>query len=257
MSIKFYMNKASGIEIISIEASNEHYKSHNHTLHYVIGFMVKGEIRLEKGTKTYTLEAQDTFVIEPDQKHAIKALKSFTLIAFSIEETFFNTYPVEEAKKIVHQMKQWPKLMDLLMNVNMERILNHIEAIYRLQNTNPATHKKRELDHVKVLICDHATKPLSLDNLAESAFLSKFHFVKKFSAEFGLTPHNFKIQRQIRMAQKQLLETKSISEVAANMGFFDQSHFTKYFKKILKLTPTDYKHACIELEVLDSKPEQA
>ncbi|MBF4693260.1 helix-turn-helix transcriptional regulator [Fusibacter ferrireducens] len=256
MKIHFYRHRPLGIEVIAIDESNEYYPGHNHISHYVIGLMLNGQVDFQKKQEVYTLGAGDTFVVEPNKWHSVRALTPFSLITFAIENTFFNTYSVEEAKKIILLMKQQPELCGRLSDVNLDLILNHIEAIYRLKKTNPATYKHRELDHVKALICENATETLSLDDLAKVAFLSKYHLIKKFSAEFGLTPHNLKIQRQIRLAQKQLLEQKSISEVAHNVGFFDQSHFTKHFKKILKLTPTDYKHAYIELEVIDSKPKQ-
>lgn len=68
---------------------------------------------------------------------------------------------------------------------------------------------------------------------------------REFKKQVGLTPHHFKIQNRIRKVQHMLLENKqaSITEVALAMGFYDQSHFIKSFKKIVGLSPCQYVNA--------------
>ncbi len=56
----------------------------------------------------------------------------------------------------------------------------------------------------------------------------------------GLTPHKFQIQCRIRKAQKLLLNGENIVNVSVAVGFYDQSHFDKYFRKIVGMTPKDY-----------------
>ena len=78
-----------------------------------------------------------------------------------------------------------------------------------------------------------------------AAFTSKYHFIRKlFKKEVGLTPHQFQIQNRIRKAQWLMNRIKTITEVALNTGFCDQSHFIKQFEKWWGLTPTAYKMSC-------------
>lgn len=54
----------------------------------------------------------------------------------------------------------------------------------------------------------------------------------------GVTPHQYILQRRIEKAKYLLQQGKlSIAEVAATVGFCDQSHFTRYFKRIVGVTP--------------------
>ncbi len=79
--------------------------------------------------------------------------------------------------------------------------------------------------------------------MAKNAFLSKYHFIRNFKAEVGLTPHQFQIQNRIRKAQRLIHKTDTITEVALATDFCDQSHFIKEFKKQIGLTPLTYKQA--------------
>lgn len=84
----------------------------------------------------------------------------------------------------------------------------------------------------------------SVEEMARAAFTSKYHFIRSFKKEVGLTPHQFQIQNRIRKAQRLMNRTETITEVALNTGFCDQSHFIKQFEKMVGLTPTAYKMSC-------------
>ena len=81
----------------------------------------------------------------------------------------------------------------------------------------------------------------SIENMAQSVSISPYHMIRKFKTEQGLTPHQFQIQCRIRKAQKLLEEGKSVTEVAYATGFCDQSHFDRCFRKIVRMTPSNYR----------------
>ena len=85
--------------------------------------------------------------------------------------------------------------------------------------------------------------PFSLEQMAKHICISPYHMIRQFKTAVGLTPHQFQIQSRIRKAQKLLKTNKSVTEVALETGFCDQSHFNRYFKKIVGLTPKEYKKA--------------
>ncbi len=65
--------------------------------------------------------------------------------------------------------------------------------------------------------------------------------IRRFRKAFGLTPHQFQIQCRVRKAQKLLEEEKSISRVTYESGFSDQSHLDRCFRKLVGLTPVQYR----------------
>lgn len=76
--------------------------------------------------------------------------------------------------------------------------------------------------------------------MSEQVFISPYHLIISFKKKIGLTPHKFQMQNRIRKAQYLLLHSNNITEVALTTGFCDQSHFNKWFQKIVGITPTEY-----------------
>src|SRR5262249_29494883 len=84
---------------------------------------------------------------------------------------------------------------------------------------------------------------LTLEQMAAAAHLSVYHFARQFKAATGLPPHQYVIARRVERA-KELLQTKtelSLADVAVHAGFCDQSQFTHHFKRLLGVTPGQFR----------------
>lgn len=102
---------------------------------------------------------------------------------------------------------------------------------------------KREhqaVERVREYIIEFHANNILLEELALLANLSPFHLTRVFAKEVGMPPHAF--QNQVRVAEaKKLIRTGlPLSEVATLTGFADQSHFSRHFKRLLKITPGEY-----------------
>ena len=85
-------------------------------------------------------------------------------------------------------------------------------------------------------------KNIKLDDLAEAVCMSTSTFLRNFRKQFGMTPGNYVKQVRYKAACRLLSESAlSISEVAYDTGFSDQSHFTREFKKTSGVTPKSYR----------------
>ncbi len=78
----------------------------------------------------------------------------------------------------------------------------------------------------------------TLDELAQNSNLSKYHFLRIFKKEFGQTPHNFIINQRVNKAYSLILSGRNITQASLEVGFNDQSHFTRNFKKLYGYTPS-------------------
>lgn len=92
-------------------------------------------------------------------------------------------------------------------------------------------------------LMDHLPENISLHDLASVSGLSRYHLLRVFQRRFGLPPHAFQIQKRITKAKKQLAQNIPPAQIAYDLGFTDQSHFTKRFKSIVGATPSQYQHA--------------
>jgi len=79
---------------------------------------------------------------------------------------------------------------------------------------------------------------ITLDEIASYAKVSKYHFLREFKKEFGLTPYQYIQNIKINNARRMLYLDVSLSEIAQECGFFDQSHFIKTYKFFFGHTPS-------------------
>ena len=84
---------------------------------------------------------------------------------------------------------------------------------------------------------DDPATPVSLAELAASAGVSRFAFLRAFRKQVGTTPHAYRLQAQARLARRLLLGGMAADEVAACAGFADQSHLTRVFARQFGMTP--------------------
>lgn len=84
------------------------------------------------------------------------------------------------------------------------------------------------------------SRDVSLSDIAEAVHLSPFHVARLFKQGLGVSPHQYLIQVRVNSARALLSAgsgERSLAEVASAVGFADQSHLTRHFKRILGVTP--------------------
>jgi len=85
---------------------------------------------------------------------------------------------------------------------------------------------------------------ISLEAMARVAGVSPNHFVSLFTKATGLSPHQYVLRARIDSAKLYLKDkTLSIAEVSRRTGFRTQEHFTKVFRKIVGVTPSEFRSA--------------
>lgn len=93
------------------------------------------------------------------------------------------------------------------------------------------------------MIEDRLAENLSLDDLASEVGLSPSHFASLFRKATGLPPHGYVMQRRLARACSLLKTTRlSIGEIAATVGFYDQSHLVRHMRRVMGVTPTTFRH---------------
>jgi AraC family transcriptional regulator len=89
-------------------------------------------------------------------------------------------------------------------------------------------------------IDQHLDAALSIDDLAQEADLSPFHFARAFKRTMGEGPHRFVTRRRIERARELLVSGISPAEAALACGFSGQSHFTQRFREFTGITPAAF-----------------
>lgn len=99
---------------------------------------------------------------------------------------------------------------------------------------------RRVRDHIDA----HLSHSIELVELSEIAGLSVFHFARQFKHSEGVTPHHYLVSRRVERARELLAATNlSLSEIAFAVGFADQSHLTRHFRQIVRMTPGQFRRS--------------
>jgi AraC family transcriptional regulator len=130
-----------------------------------------------------------------------------------------------------------------LANVLAVHLIRHLIAPRRTAHGRNGTLPKGRLRAVLEYIEEHLDAAPTLAEIAAVARLNPYHFARQFKAATGLPPHQYVITRRVERA-KHLLQAEtdlSLAEVAARAGFYDQSQFSYHFKRLLGVTPSQFR----------------
>lgn len=89
----------------------------------------------------------------------------------------------------------------------------------------------------------HVTQDVSLADLARIGERSRHTVLRSFRKATGMTPHAYLLNQRVERARRSLASGAALAETAIDCGFFDQSHFTRVFKRHTGLTPGQYRDA--------------
>ncbi len=231
--------RGNGAELIFCKQSAISYPLHNHVSVYTLGLVLDGAVELITDKGIRLCREKDIFVIFPYIPHRISAKPSYTLLSLCVRSDLIANLKTKDSKSEIASF-----LHDTINQPDIEaRLIQTLNSLAYLCPMVP-TQKDTAICHLRSQLEMYPETKYSVDEMAEAALISKYHFIRTFKHEVGLTPHQFQIQNRIRKAQKMLEQSVTVTEVALAAGFCDQSHFIRSFEKLMGLTPTDYRQAC-------------
>lgn len=152
-------------------------------------------------------------------------------------KTRLETAPLTQAEQEEHLHQ----LLALVLKAYQTKLTRNVRA---LSCVKMATRLElyRRLHLAREYIDDLAPTAIQLDDIAQTAMLSKNHLLRHFKALFGCSPHQHLVNRRMERARDSLLFTDMpVHEIASAQGFDDHSAFGRRFKSAFALTPSAYR----------------
>lgn len=248
-----YFHSEEDIEFVLIENQEIKYGRHNHVSKYVAGVILAGSVELFDGTDIVTAVEDDMFIIPVYRVHTLEMKDcSAKVLTMCIGVEFLTKYTIEQGHPILSGLMQPLKMEQLITKRQEEAYQDAYEMILRMyeeQTEVPggieSVTQRRfampdSIERVMQRVIDMPEQEWKLETLADSIYINKYYFIRRFKETVGLTPHSFHIQNRIRKAKQLLRERHSITDTAIETGFYDQSHFDKAFRRILGISPSEY-----------------
>ena len=93
-------------------------------------------------------------------------------------------------------------------------------------------------DKAESYIGTNIGRKISIASLAKQTGYSASFIHHRFKEDFGMPPAKYILGRRMNLAKQKLLEGKSVGETASELGFYDQFHFSKVFRKYFGCPPS-------------------
>ena len=240
--MQYYQCEKYPIEFVLSENIDKCFDCHNHVGHYVISLVMQGEVTVYLESRKLVCHEGDLFTIPPYAVHSVCQERDARLLSMCIGTAFAAETDSETAEVIVRELLNDAVGLGIFGEAQKERLLPFARAVFRGWDKGG-----KEMDTgIKNLadrITSHPEQELLIETLAADIFVSKYYLIRKFKSSIGMTPHQFCIQNRIRKSQGLLDEEKTVSRIAVEMGFYDQSHFDKAFQRIVGISPSEYIHS--------------
>ncbi len=250
------------IELRMATDSRACYQTHTHD-EYSFGVIDAGHALFTYGEQRTVLCPGMVVLMEPDMAHACNpddqqawSYRMLFVDAQWLHRSFLPFASGDGAKrlKLAQHSSRAPAVYQALSRIADalvggadaleldERLLGFISqhALVPLPCATTCGADDAALHAVRALIDTRVENHLSLEELAQVGAWSAFQLIRKFKQAFGQTPHAYQIDQRLNIAKKLLKQGAGLADVAHQLGFADQAHFQRHFKKRHATTPGNY-----------------
>ncbi|MEL6385532.1 MAG: AraC family transcriptional regulator [Cyanobacteria bacterium J06626_18] len=111
----------------------------------------------------------------------------------------------------------------------------------RAATLRPPATETQAIALVREYVETHYAENVSIDDLAQLTNLSPYYLIRCFRRQIGCAPHQYQRHWQLMQVKQALRSPQSLSTIAAEHGFYDQSHLNRAFKQTFGVTPGQYQ----------------
>lgn len=251
------------VEAYRFQGIMQKFPNHFHD-YYVIGFIENGRRYLSCKNKEYTVEPGDLLLFNPRDNHTCEQIDGRPLdyrcinvqpeimrkAALEItgrEYLPYFTQPVVFHSELVASLRELHAMIlakepDFRKEERFFWLLGQLMAEYTDQTTvSGLDGSSPETERICEYLENNYTKNITLNELSTAAGVSKYYLLRSFTKQKGISPYSYLATLRVTRAKQLLEQGVAPLEAGLQTGFADQSHFTHFFKKLIGLTPRQYK----------------
>lgn len=240
-----------------------------HNLFLYTGPATRAEIRSPEFSGMRWLHPGAMWIMPEGSRHGVRFESNVEGVALAFDPSTFDrlvqSADGKHSPSIMHSLAKCPPKIDHLMRALMHESLDASSdggigleciataialAISQHAGAVPATTKAgprlapRQIRAVQAYVETHLHQSIALADLAATAGLSSFHFLRSFKGSLGSTPARYVLDRRMERARYLLkVSSLSVSEIGIGVGFDDVSHFSRAFRRAVGVAPSVFRSA--------------
>lgn len=246
------------VEFLSAHFTAHRFAPHSHP-GFAVGAVRSGACRIWHRGESYVAQRGDLVLIDPGAPHSADAAAND---AWDYCAVYFS---IDTARDWLPQLSERPAFKAVVahdegLSAQLEQLCStlgedpeharaagafgpFIEALFSRfgQVAHSPVESSRDEQSApwaaRRFIDENFTRPVRIDELAELTKRSPFSLIRSFSRTFGMPPYAYLTHLRIERAKELLLEGRRISDTAFSVGFSDQSHLTRFFRRVVGVPP--------------------
>lgn len=242
--------------------ANAHYREREEGIdQYILIYCTEGRGVVEVEGRLYHMGQSDAFCIPKNRRHKYYADQQdpWSILWVHFRGENMKYFPLEECRVISinsrHSDNRMMVLFKLLFRVlernytlgnfiYISQVLSLIlSEVYYREKVDESSTQDRHVTMVIRYMYQNLCRNLTLLDISEEVQLSKSYLNAIFKAQTGRSPIEFFIHLKMQQACKLLKSTDLyIYEVSSKLGYEDQYYFSRIFKKVMGMSPKDYKN---------------
>jgi AraC-like DNA-binding protein len=261
-----------GLELVEAVHDRPYFARHVHPT-YALGIVQRGANRFRYRGAFHTAAAGAVCTVTPDEAHEVEpaagagfayrclypSLETMREVAESVAGRRVGTLALPPVIEDVEAARAILALFEaeasgaprIAREARLVALLARVTVRHATQRVAPRgkTPPPAALARAREYLAEHCAENVGLAELAATVGVDRFGLVRGFSRAYGLPPHAWLLQERVRRAQRLLRAGRRAADVAAEVGFADQSHLTRRFKQVVGVTPGRYRAAATRLEL--------
>ena len=254
-----------GVDLLRARYVTHRYGRHSHET-YTFGLIEAGVEEFEYGSSMQRAGPGAVALLDPDVVHTGQAATDWgwayrvlypqvsvvTEVAAelgwragtpSFPQTVLYDPATAALLRSAHRAAEWGDQLasSTLLTTALAQLLSAHAAAGPASGPGPVKKAPDAVGAVRDLLADRLVDPPTLAELATLTGLSQFAVLRAFRAATGLPPHAYLNQLRVRRARRLLDDGLPAAEVAAEIGFADQAHLTRHFKRVVGVPPAAYQ----------------
>lgn len=267
--IELKQDPTSGIETVRAHFEGHAYDPHWHDS-YLVGITEQGLQQFNCRRQQHNSTPGKVFLLEPGDIHDGTAPQAggFTYRTLYLDPNWldrelraqFEDTPDNTRLSFAATLAEDPQLaiatasafeamhhdeLRIVRQTALDHLLANLTSHLRWRTVlNPDPRLPLVAQRARDYLHSHLHQDIGLDDLAQVTGVDRFRLSRAFKAAFGMAPHAYLIQLRLTRARLLLARGELPVNVAAALGFADQSHLGRWFQRAYRMTPADYRRRC-------------